>query len=88
VAAVLVTKHTPRGAEGPVKIDVYNHILPKPYFDKMSSMSDKGAYMMKRVTEIPMLYDVEARFEKINQFGEDKQKIYEGNARRLLKLDI
>jgi predicted TIM-barrel fold metal-dependent hydrolase len=54
-----------------VKIDIYNHILPKPYFDKMVSLSDAGAYMQKRVTEIPMLYDVNARFEKINQFGED-----------------
>ena len=38
-------------------LDVYNHILPKEYFDKMVSMSEAGAYMMKRVTEIPMLYD-------------------------------
>ena len=58
-----------------MKIDVYNHILPKPYFDKMTNMSEKGAYMMKRVTEIPMLYDVNARFEKINQFGEDYVQI-------------
>ena len=54
-----------------MKIDIFNHILPKPYFDKMTSMSADGAYMMKRVTEIPMLYDVQARFEKIDQFGED-----------------
>ena len=58
-----------------MKIDVYNHILPKPYFDKMTSMSEKGAYMMKRVTDIPMLYDVKARFEKIDQFGEDYVQI-------------
>ena len=58
-----------------MKIDVYNHILPKPYFDKMVSMSKQGAYMMKRATDIPMLYDLDARFAKIDQFGEDYVQI-------------
>ena len=58
-----------------MKIDIFNHILPKPYFDKMVSMSGQGAYMQKRVREIPMLYDLDARFEKIDQFGEDYVQI-------------
>ena len=58
-----------------MKIDIFNHILPKPYFDKMVSMSGQGAYMQKRVREIPMLYDLGARFEKIDQFGEDYVQI-------------
>ena len=58
-----------------MKIDIFNHILPKPYFDKMVSMSAQGAYMQKRVREIPMLYDLDARFEKIDQFGEDYVQI-------------
>ncbi len=62
-----------------MKIDIYNHILPKPYFDKMVSLSATGAYMQKRVNEIPMLYDVNARFEKINQFGEDYVQVFSLN---------
>ena len=58
-----------------MKIDIFNHILPKPYFDRMVSMSGQGAYMQKRVREIPMLYDLDARFEKIDQFGEDYVQI-------------
>ena len=62
-----------------MKIDIFNHILPKPYFDKMTSMSADGAYMMTRVSAIPMLYDVDARFEKIDQFGEDYQQVFSLN---------
>ena len=61
------------------KIDIFNHILPKPYFDKITSMSEGGAYMMKRVSAIPMLYDVDARFEKIDQFGEDYKQVFSLN---------
>ena len=61
--------------EKSAKIDAYNHILPKPYFDKMVSMSSGGAYMQKRVGEIPMLFDLDVRFEKIDQFGEDYVQI-------------
>lgn len=62
-----------------MKIDIFNHILPKPYFDKMTEMSAEGAYMMKRVSAIPMLYDVKARFEKIDQFGEDYKQVFSLN---------
>ena len=65
--------------EAHVKIDIFNHILPKPYYDKMMGMSAEGAYMMKRVSAIPMLYDVEARFDKIDQFGEDYQQVFSLN---------
>ena len=62
-----------------MKIDIFNHILPKPYFDTMTNMSEGGAYMMKRVSAIPMLYDVDARFEKIDQFGDDYKQVFSLN---------
>ena len=34
---------------------------------------------MKRVSAIPMLYDVDARFEKIDQFGEDYKQVFSLN---------
>ena len=51
----------------------------KPYFDRITGMSADGAYMMKRVSAIPMLYDVDARFEKIDQFGEDYKQVFSLN---------
>jgi aminocarboxymuconate-semialdehyde decarboxylase len=50
------------------KIDIFPHILPKPYFDKMLSMSDRGAYMQKRVRDIPVMYDLETRFRIMEQY--------------------
>jgi uncharacterized protein len=44
--------------------------LPKPYFDKMlsMSMSDRSAYMQKRVRDIPVMYDLDTRFRIMEQY--------------------
>ena len=50
------------------KIDIFPHILPKAYFDKMLSMSDRSAYMQKRVRDIPIMYDLDTRFRIMEQY--------------------
>ncbi len=70
---------TSRIGSNQVKIDIYNHILPKPYYDRMTGQSESGAYMMKRVSNIPYLYDVDVRFQKIAEFGEDYQQVFSLN---------
>jgi uncharacterized protein len=50
------------------KIDIFPHILPKPYFEKMLSMSDCTAYMQKRVRDIPVMYDLDTRFRIMEQY--------------------
>jgi aminocarboxymuconate-semialdehyde decarboxylase len=62
-----------------VKIDIFNHILPKPYYDRMIDKMPSGAYMLKRVSNIPFLYDLDTRFRKIEQFGEDYQQVFSVN---------
>jgi predicted TIM-barrel fold metal-dependent hydrolase len=62
-----------------VKIDVFNHILPKPYYDRMIEAMPPGAYMLKRVSNIPFLYDLDARFRKIEEFGDDYQQVFSVN---------
>ena len=62
-----------------MKIDIYNHILPKPFFDKMVSSSERGAYMQKRVRDIPFLYDIDARLKIMDQFGEDYVQVFSIN---------
>jgi aminocarboxymuconate-semialdehyde decarboxylase len=61
------------------KIDVFNHILPKPYYDRMIAKMPPGAYMLKRVSNIPYLYDLDARHRKIDQFGDDYQQVFSVN---------
>jgi uncharacterized protein len=51
-----------------MKIDIFPHILPKPYFDKMLTMSQRTAYMQKRVRDVPVLYDLDTRFRIMEQY--------------------
>jgi len=62
-----------------VKIDIFNHILPKPYYDRMIEAMPPGAYMLKRVSNIPFLYDLDTRFRKIEEFGDDYQQVFSVN---------
>ena len=55
------------------KIDIFPHILPKPYFDKMLSLSDRSAYMQKRVRAIPVMYDLDIRFRIMEQYQDYAQ---------------
>ena len=56
-----------------MKIDIYNHILPKPYFDKMMEVAPNHADMGKRVREIPFLVDMDHRFRVMDEFGDYRQ---------------
>lgn len=48
-------------------IDVFNHILPARYFERLSQViPDKG--MAKRIGSIAMLHDVEARIRMMDQW--------------------
>jgi uncharacterized protein len=53
-----------------VKIDLFCHILPPPYFERMVAISARGAYMQKRVREIPVMTDLEMRFRMMDLFGD------------------
>jgi aminocarboxymuconate-semialdehyde decarboxylase len=56
-----------------VKIDIFCHILPQAYFDRMTQLATRGAYMQKRVREIPVMLDLEQRFRVMDEFGEYAQ---------------
>lgn len=54
------------------QIDSYSHILPRPYFDRMSEMAkDKAA--IKRWLTIPVLYDLDARLKMMEGFPDYQQ---------------
>jgi uncharacterized protein len=43
------------------KIDIYNHVMPRAVADRIRELAPGKGDMVKRVTSIPMLYDIEAR---------------------------
>src|SRR5687768_4826967 len=53
-----------------MKIDMFCHILPPKYFERMTAISTRGAYMQKRVRDIPSMVDLDERFRMMDLFGD------------------
>src|SRR5712692_1966656 len=60
---------------GTMKIDVFNHILPKRFFDKFQEIAPGLKDMCKRIRNIPTAIDLDARFRMMDEFGEYCQVI-------------
>ncbi len=58
-----------------MKIDVFNHIFPKSYFDKMISVAPNGKDLHKRVRNVPSMVDLDERFRIMDMFDEYVQVI-------------
>jgi predicted TIM-barrel fold metal-dependent hydrolase len=56
------------------KIDIFPHIFPKSYFDKMLEIIPNKA-AIRRWTAIPVLFDLEARLRMMDEFGPDYKQI-------------
>src|SRR5688500_2888398 len=57
-----------------LKIDVFNHIFPKPFFEQLQAVAvNKGP--IKRWLHIPFLHDVDVRFRMIDEFGADYRQV-------------
>ncbi len=57
-----------------LKIDVFNHIFPKPFFERLQQVvANKGA--TKRWLNIPFLHDLDVRFRMLEPFGPDYRQI-------------
>ena len=55
-----------------MKLDIYTHVFPMTFFDKMEEVvEDKGP--IKRWLNIPVLYDIDARLRMMESFGEYQQ---------------
>ncbi|OGP66549.1 MAG: amidohydrolase, partial [Deltaproteobacteria bacterium RBG_13_47_9] len=57
------------------KIDIFNHIFPKTYFDKMIRIAPDGKDMHKRMRNIPCLVDLDERFRVMDKFEDYVQII-------------
>jgi hypothetical protein len=60
-----------------VKLDIFNHIAPKGYWDRMLEVvpKAKATDMHKRVREIPCMVDLDERFRIMDKFGDYAQVI-------------
>src|SRR2546423_12570720 len=57
-----------------VRIDVFNHIFPAPFFDRLQEVIvNRGA--IKRWLHIPFLHDLDVRFRMLEEFGPDYRQI-------------
>src|SRR5207245_222294 len=51
-----------------MKIDVFPHILPRRFFDRMLEIAGGNLYMQKRMRAIPVLVDLEQRFRIMDRY--------------------
>ncbi|HEV8672129.1 MAG TPA: amidohydrolase family protein [Candidatus Limnocylindria bacterium] len=59
-----------------LKIDAFPHILPPKFFARMfEQATGEAANMRKRVSAIPVLYDLDARQRVMERFGDDYRQI-------------
>jgi uncharacterized protein len=57
------------------KIDVFNHIWPKPFFDRLIDHIGAMSDVTKRSGDVPMMTDLDRRFEVMDMFGPDYRQI-------------
>ncbi|MEJ2726729.1 MAG: amidohydrolase family protein [Deltaproteobacteria bacterium] len=58
-----------------MKLDIFNHIFPKKYYDKMMQVNPDYKDIGKRVRNVPVLYDLDERFRVMDQFDDYAQII-------------
>lgn len=58
-----------------MKIDMFNHILPKRFYREMVARVPNSQDMQKRVRGVPMLADLDERFRVMDRFGEDYRQV-------------
>src|SRR5215510_16274185 len=50
-----------------MKIDIFPHILPRKYFERMLQVAPPGMALQKRMAGIPALVDVDLRFRMMDR---------------------
>jgi len=57
-----------------MKIDIFNHVMPVPYLDMMKQhLKDQG--ILKRMSSLRMLWDIEARVRMLDEKFPDVQQV-------------
>ncbi len=57
------------------KIDIFNHIWPKPFFDALIAHIGTMTDITQRSGAVPMMTDLDRRFEVMDMFGPDYRQV-------------
>ena len=57
------------------KLDIFNHIFPTRFYDRMLAVAGDLSDMGKRVRSVTALYDLDRRFRIMDEFGEDYRQV-------------
>lgn len=57
------------------KIDIFNHIWPKPFFNALVSHIGEMTDITMRSGAVPMMTELDRRFEVMDMFGEDYRQV-------------
>ncbi|MCF8094432.1 MAG: amidohydrolase [Desulfobacteraceae bacterium] len=55
------------------KIDMFNHIWPKPYYERLLSITGNTTGITMRSEKVPMITDIEERFKVMDMFDDYAQ---------------
>ena len=58
-----------------MKIDIFCHILPQTFFDRLLKLSESSSSVKKRSIEIPAMVNLDVRFRMMDRFGDYVQVI-------------
>ena len=58
-----------------MKLDIFNHIFPKKFYERMLEVDPAATDMHKRVRAIPSIVDLDERFRIMDRFGDYQQVI-------------
>ncbi|MFZ2649034.1 MAG: amidohydrolase family protein [Burkholderiaceae bacterium] len=58
-----------------MKLDAFNHLFPRKYYERMLAVAPNGKDMHKRVREIPCIVDLDERFRIMDRFGADYAQV-------------
>ena len=58
-----------------MKIDIFNHIFPRKFYDRMIKVMPNGKDINKRVRPIPSILDLGVRFRIMDMFGDDYRQV-------------
>jgi predicted TIM-barrel fold metal-dependent hydrolase len=60
-----------------MKLDAFCHVMPRPYFDRLSALTDTpaAANIRNRIEGIPSIVDLDVRFGQMDEFGADYRQI-------------
>jgi aminocarboxymuconate-semialdehyde decarboxylase len=61
--------------EKKMKIDIFNHIFPQRFYDKMMAVAPNHKDMGKRVRNVPVIVDLDLRFKVMDMFDDYVQVI-------------